>query len=108
MTIINKQLDTQHTPASVTLLRTLGALASLQAGQILLLTSRQYDTCAGIQAMCRQTGHILMQHMVWDGEYSFLIRKPDHHTEQVQLATDCSSPAGGHDMSNSFSSQAMN
>lgn len=102
MTIINKQLDTHHTSASVTLLRTLSALESLQAGQILLLTSRQHDTFDGIQRLCRQTGHILMQYMVWDGEYSFLIRKPDHQVEPEPLATEWFNPIACDTASNSF------
>lgn len=75
MFTISKEVDTRNLNPQQPLLRTLFAMNTLKAGQILKLTTREDGAVARMENFCRQTGLILMQYMDWDGEFTFFIRK---------------------------------
>lgn len=75
MFTISKEVDTCNMNPQQPLLRTLFAMNTLKAGQVLKLTTREHGAIARMEKFCRQTGLTLMQYMDWDGEFTFFIRK---------------------------------
>jgi len=75
MFTISKELDTRFSKPQQLAVRALRAMKSLEAGQILKLTTREQNAISNMERLCRLTGLVLMQYMDWDGEYTFFIRK---------------------------------
>lgn len=72
MNIINKQIDIRLLNSSQSMLNDINALES---DQVLQYTTTNALSVRRIELLCKKTGHILMQYMDWDGEYTFFIRK---------------------------------
>lgn len=75
MFTISKEIDTRFLNPPYPALRTLSAMNTLEAGQVLKLTTSVHNAIQSIENLCRQTGLVLMQYMDWDGEFTFFIRK---------------------------------
>ena len=68
-------LDVRGLACPTPVLRTKKALQKLNTGELLSVLATDPGAPKDISALCRQTGHELMEDGKAEGEYHFLIRK---------------------------------
>ena len=71
----DKELDARGLNCPLPILRCKKALAELQGGQILRVVATDPGSVKDFQAFCKQTGHEMLLHETWGGEFTFVIKK---------------------------------
>lgn len=75
MTLITQELDTRRADRLSPLLQTQHAIINLDCGDVLMINAADPRLLEEVSAFCEQTGNKLIEHLEWDGEFTFLIRK---------------------------------
>jgi len=71
----DKELDARGLNCPLPILRCKKALAEMQGGQTLKITTTDAGSVKDFQAFCKQTGNELLSQTEGDGEFVFLMKK---------------------------------
>ena len=75
MAYIDMELNAEHMPAPMPLMKALRAIDAMLPGQVLKVTTSAAESISNFEQMCRQLGHKLLEIIDWDGEYTLLVQK---------------------------------
>jgi tRNA 2-thiouridine synthesizing protein A len=75
MNALQKRIDARHLDGAAVVWRTHYALGKLDCGRVLLVTASDPNSASNLEAFCKTSGNELLQHVEWDGEHTFLLRK---------------------------------
>ena len=75
MSTVQQKLDARRLSGAALVWRTHYALGKVDCGRVLLVTSNDPDAVSNMDAFCKTSGNQLLQHVEWDGEHTFLVRK---------------------------------
>lgn len=74
-TSVTQTLDARGLNCPLPILRTKKAMAGLDSGNTLAITSTDPGSVKDMQAFCKQTGHELVSSSAQQGEFIFVVRK---------------------------------
>jgi len=75
MAPITQSIDTQDLRQHQPFLRAFSAMRKLHCGDVLMLTTSEPQTDDDLQAFCNQTGFQLIESVLCEDEYTFIIRR---------------------------------
>ena len=74
---IDKELDARGLNCPLPILRAKKSMNELDNGQVLRIMATDPGSVKDFEAFCKQTGNELLQSAETNGEFIFVIRKPD-------------------------------
>lgn len=75
MAYIDMELNVEHMPAPMPMVKALRAMDALLPGQVLKVTSSEQKSIMNFEGLCQQLGHKLIEVVDWNGEYTLLVEK---------------------------------
>ena len=70
-----KEIDARGLSCPLPILRTKKALSDMRSGEVLRILATDTGAVKDFQAFAKQTGNVLVSHLVADDVYTFLMRK---------------------------------
>ena len=74
---IDMELDARGLNCPLPILRAKKSMAQLKDGQVIRITATDPGSVKDFEAFCKQTGNELLDAIESNGEFVFMIRKPD-------------------------------
>lgn len=75
MTFITQKLDARGLYGPLPILRAEKTINDLDCGDVLMVNATDPKSLEKVDLFCQETGNELLEHLEWDGEFTFLIRK---------------------------------